>query len=288
MEIPTDYLPLQSGLAERQLRRIEQDQTGAEAATKGAVETAGAVFSFGTSGAVQGHIEAYEDLASGRISIEEYDNRVSQLAGVQTGVAIVGSATSRATGRTWTGRARPSTPEATVVKEGTSRNQNVLETVKPEASSGPITDPNRLLPVTTLDDVIAANYQRYYNEAATSVIARFNSGRIRISEGQNWRQVLGQRIDAEARGRMLNFLEREGIAEGPAADVLVNRWLRDPSGSGRYRIPDIMLRQTGRILEGTIGDKSMTDPQITDFRTYSGGFKVEIIRPQTPALKVRK
>jgi len=86
---------------------------------------------------------------------------------------------------------------------------------------------------------------------------------------------------------MLNFLKREGIAEGPGADVLVNRWLRDPSGSGRYRIPDIMLRQSGRILEGTIGDKAMTDPQIKDFRTYSGGFKVEIVRPQTPALKAK-
>jgi hypothetical protein len=80
--------------------------------------------------------------------------------------------------------------------------------------SAPITDPSRLLPAGSIDDVIAANYQRYYNEAASRAIARFNAGKITVPSGTNWRQVLGQRIDT-ARNRLLNFLDREGIAEGP-------------------------------------------------------------------------
>jgi RHS repeat-associated protein len=132
-DIPTDYLPLQSGLAERQLQRIEQDQSGAEAAAKGAVETTAGVFTFGTTSVAQGHYEAYQDLASGKISFEEYDKRLSQMAGTQTGVAIVGSAASRASGRTWTGRARTSTPEATVAKEGAAKSESIPEPAKTAA-----------------------------------------------------------------------------------------------------------------------------------------------------------
>jgi hypothetical protein len=94
-----------------------------------------------------------------------------------------------------------------------------------------------------------------------------------------WRTVLGQHTDSIARNRLLKFLEREGIPEGPGTDVLVNRWLRDPSGSGKYRIPDLRLNTTGTILDGTIGGKTMSSPQIQDFIQFSGGDKVIIIRP---------
>ncbi|GLC31550.1 DNRLRE domain-containing protein [Clostridium omnivorum] len=135
------------------------------------------------------------------------------------------------------------------------------------------------LPVLHSDQIIMNNYQRYYNEAWSQVVNDFNKGKITIPADMNWKTVLGQRTDSIARNRLINFLGREGIPEGPQTDVLVNRWLRDPSGSGKYRIPDLRLKATGNILDGTIGNKTMTSPQIQDFIKFSGGDKVIIIRP---------
>lgn len=139
----------------------------------------------------------------------------------------------------------------------------------------------RLLPAAeSFDDAIIANYQRYYDDAASNVIQRFNAGRIAIPAGQSWKTVLGREIDSVARGRMRNFLAREGILEGPSQDVLINRWLRDPAGTGLYRIPDIRLVQSRTILDGTIGAKTMADDQIVDFIEFSGGYRVMIVRPR--------
>jgi hypothetical protein len=132
--------------------------------------------------------------------------------------------------------------------------------------------------------VIARNYQRYYNDAWLRVVAKFNRGEIQIPPELNWRTVLGQRTDAYARARLRNFLAREGIPEGPGEDVLVNRFLRDPSGSGAYRIPDVRINSEQLILDGTIGVKTPTTPQIVDFVNFSGGFGVRVIRPQVGPL----
>ena len=85
-----------------------------------------------------------------------------------------------------------------------------------------------------LGETIAAAYQRYYNEAWLDQVRRFNQGQISVPAGLNWRAVLGQRVDKAARVRLKRFLAREGIAEGPGANVLVNRWLRDLTGTGTY------------------------------------------------------
>jgi RHS repeat-associated protein len=142
-----------------------------------------------------------------------------------------------------------------------------------------IIDSSSNLPVLHSDQIIINNYQRYYSEAWTKVVNDFNKGKITIPPKMKWRTVLGQHTDSIARNRLLKFLEREGIPEGPGTDVLVNRWLRDPSGSGKYRIPDLRLNTTGTILDGTIGGKTMSSPQIQDFIQFSGGDKVIIIRP---------
>src|SRR5258708_9521688 len=102
----------------------------------------------------------------------------------------------------------------------------------------------------------------------------------------NVRTVIGREIDAIARGRLRNFLDRVGIAE-PSSDILVNRWLRDPSGSGKYRIPDVNLPNSQRILEGTIAEKTSSTPQVVDIRDYSGGSRVDIIKPIHPAFRRR-
>ena len=135
------------------------------------------------------------------------------------------------------------------------------------------------MPSGSIDDAIVANYQRYYTDAARDVVRAFNQGKIKLPAGMNWEPVLGARIDAIARARLRNVLAREKIAEGPAADVLVNRWLRDPSGSGVHRIPDVMLKDSHRILDGTIESKTATSPQVQIFVTFSGGYSVEIVRP---------
>jgi hypothetical protein len=137
------------------------------------------------------------------------------------------------------------------------------------------------LPVLHRDQIIINNYQRYYNEAWVQVIKDYNAGNIKIPTGLHWKTTLGQRVDTIVRNRLRNYLKREGIAEGPEMEVLVNRWLRDPSGSGQYRIPDVKLNQTSIILDGTIGSKTLNDAQIQDFIIYSDGFRVFIIRPKT-------
>jgi RHS repeat-associated protein len=142
----------------------------------------------------------------------------------------------------------------------------------------------RALPAASMDDVIAANYQRYINEAAEAVVNQFNRGEIKIPAGQSWQVALGQRIDAAARGRLLDFLKEQGVAEGPGTDVLVNRRLMDPSGSGRYRIPDLRLIKSRRILDGTIGSKTLDGSQAQEFETFSGGDTVELVRPQSGPL----
>jgi hypothetical protein len=91
--------------------------------------------------------------------------------------------------------------------------------------------------------------------------------------------VLGQEVDSIARTRLRLYLTREGISEGHGTSVLVNRRLNDPSGSGKYRVPDVRLEDSRLIMDGTIGGKTPNSPQVRDFRIFSGGYQVRIIRP---------
>jgi RHS repeat-associated protein len=131
----------------------------------------------------------------------------------------------------------------------------------------------------TTDELIAAHYQRYYTEAWQQVIQQFNRGKFSVPAGMNWRTILGKEVDAIARARLRLYLAREGIAEGRGESVLVNRRLYDPSGSGRYRVPDVQLDESRLIMDGTIGGKDMNSPQVRDFQTFSGGYRVLIVRP---------
>jgi hypothetical protein len=160
---------------------------------------------------------------------------------------------------------------------------------QPAALLGPGAQPQALLRAASLDDAIASNYQRYYNEASQQVVNRFNQGNISIPAGMTWPTVLGRYVDGAARARLQNFLSGQGIAEGPQEAVSVNRWLRDPSGSGRYRIPDLLLRDSQRIVDGTIGRKALTDRQAMDFAAFSPGYSVSFVTPQLgPLSKLSK
>jgi hypothetical protein len=133
----------------------------------------------------------------------------------------------------------------------------------------------------TLESRVQGAYQQFYDEAWQATAADFNRGEIVIPAGQHWKTVLGAETDLAARANLKIWLRQQGISEGAAAQVAVNRWLRDPSGTGLYRIPDVRLPQEGMIFDGTIGGKSPNCPQILDFMKFSQGDAVMIVRPQT-------
>jgi hypothetical protein len=128
------------------------------------------------------------------------------------------------------------------------------------------------------DQIIMNAYQSFYNNAWLRTVRDFSAGRIPVPSTLHWKTVLGRRTDAIARERLRNFLSREGIAEGHGTDVLVNRRLLDP-GSSAYRVPDLRLMQTRKILDGTIGNKTLSSPQAIDFFNFSGGDEIIFVRP---------
>ena len=131
----------------------------------------------------------------------------------------------------------------------------------------------------TLADEAYLRYQRYTNDAYTAVMDAHERGRLSIPDGMSPETIIGQRTDAIARIRMSRWLENEGISEGPGSTVQLNRWLRDPSGSGNYRIPDVRIPDANLIMDGTIGFKWQTTPQVADFYSFSGGSRITIVRP---------
>jgi len=121
--------------------------------------------------------------------------------------------------------------------------------------------------------------QRYTDEAYPAVVRAVDEGRVRIPHGVPRDTVIGQRTDRIVQTRLKRWIRREGVAEGPGEAVQVNRWLRDPGGSGAYRIPDLRVPDADVIMDGTIGYKWNNTPQITDFYQYSAGSHTIIVRP---------
>jgi hypothetical protein len=124
-----------------------------------------------------------------------------------------------------------------------------------------------------------ARYQRYTDEAYAATLQAEECGRLVIPEGMARETIIGQRTDAIARSRMERWLGSEGISEGAGQTVQLNRWFRDPSGSGSYRIPDVRIPDANLIMDGTIGLKWQTTPQVADFYKFSGGSRITIVRP---------
>ncbi len=144
--------------------------------------------------------------------------------------------------------------------------------------AGALSRTQLLLTEGTLESRVSTSYQQFYNEAWQQTAARFNQGEIVVPAGQSWQTILGRETDAAARAQMRMFLQREGISEGAGGQVLLNRRLNDPSGSGAYRIPDVNIPGAGLILDGTIGTKTIMTPQIQDFINWSGS-RVNIVSP---------
>jgi len=88
---------------------------------------------------------------------------------------------------------------------------------------------------------------------------------------------VGDFVDQESRARLRDWLQAEGIPEGFGSPVQLNRWLLDPTGSGRYVRPDVQL--PGLIMDATVGKKPPGTPQINKNAEYSGGLPTTIVRP---------
>ncbi len=123
-------------------------------------------------------------------------------------------------------------------------------------------------------DAALARYQQFYDQADAIAQARITAGRMSSNP-----TVVGGWMDNYARSQMRGWLASEGLVEGEGGMTQVNRWLRDPTGSGAYRIPDVRIPSANVIFDGTIGMKTSSTPQVMDFIKFSGGDKVIIVRP---------
>ena len=129
-------------------------------------------------------------------------------------------------------------------------------------------------------DEVFARYQRYIDDAYAATMRSHSAGRLSVPQGMSAETAIGQEVDGAARADLLRWLRSEGILEGPGKIIQVNRYLRDPLGSGAYRIPDIRVSGSGLIFEGTISpSKSIFTPQLADFRMFSRGDNILIVRP---------
>jgi len=161
-------------------------------------------------------------------------------------------------------------------------NPMPFELVAPEGSSvgaNGVSRYGRFASVDKFAEESFTRYQRYTDEAYAATLNAYNKGRLIVPDGMSPETIIGQRTDAVARIRMSRWLGSEGIAEGSGEGIQLNRWLRDPSGSGLYRIPDVRIPEANLIMDGTIGYKWQTTPQVADFYRFSGGSNVTIVRP---------
>ena len=126
-------------------------------------------------------------------------------------------------------------------------------------------------------DALEVRYQGFVDDAYIVAERLERQGLLR----GNANTRVGDFVDRVASRDLKAWLRSEGIPEGPRAIVQVNRWLRDPSGSGLYVRPDVRIPAAGRIFDATVGYKPYNSPQIVGFRRYSGGDQITIVRPAT-------
>jgi len=126
-----------------------------------------------------------------------------------------------------------------------------------------------------LSDALYVRYQTAVDDAYTAAVAAERDGLL--TGNPNTR--LGRAVDDAARADIRAWLKSEGIGDGPGGLVDVNRWLRDPTGSGAYVVPDVRITGAQQIFDATVGTKWSTTPQIVNFRNFSLGDRITIVRP---------
>jgi hypothetical protein len=126
------------------------------------------------------------------------------------------------------------------------------------------------------DAGVGAKYQQLVDQGYADTMYRVGQGLVK-----NDRMVIGSEVDAYARTGMRRWLANaEGIQEGPGRIIQINRRLYNPAGTG-YRIPDVYVPGARSVYDATIAEKTISLPQTIDFRGFSGGGNVTIVRPST-------
>lgn len=124
-------------------------------------------------------------------------------------------------------------------------------------------------------EAVGTRYQGYVDDAYVVGQKLESQGLLRGNPNTR----LGDYVDRTSARRLGAYLNSEGGAEGPNSLVQMNRWLRDPAGSGLYVRPDVRISAAGRIYDATVGFKAYNSTQITRFGQYSGGDRITVVRP---------
>lgn len=128
-------------------------------------------------------------------------------------------------------------------------------------------------------DAAYTKYQGFVDEGYAAAMQDLQDGILRVPSGVSEQTVLGTRTDQYARTAMQEWPSGERIDEGAGQMIQVNRCLRDPAGSGSYRIPDVNIRGANQIYDATLGFKTLSTPPVRGFYQYSGRSTNTIVRP---------
>jgi hypothetical protein len=117
-------------------------------------------------------------------------------------------------------------------------------------------------------------YQDAYNSAAAAFKRDLDAGAISAPNGLNFNTWAGNRIDDFARMDMKAWKIAEGMD-----DLRVNQRLSSNAGIKDYRVPDLFLPGERTVIDGTIGIKGLTTPQIQDFFNSGKVDRVILVSP---------
>jgi hypothetical protein len=200
--------------------------------------------------------------------IFDYDNPVQEFGGISAQLAGPGLVKGLSAG-------------AMRLSNALSSESRVVSTV--DAASdyatfranfvGPTFGKSGFISTSELADASFLRNQSYVTDAYDVALAK--NARGLLTGNRNTR--IGSFVDRDSATRYGAWLDSEDI---PREMVRMNRWLRDPAGTGLYVRPDIRIPGASLSLDATVGLKWSTDTQIMRFSSFSGGDRIIIVRPQ--------
>lgn len=136
MDIDEKDVALTSMLGRAQQGRVREGKSLLRTSLEGSRDVTVGVFSFGIVPAAQQHYDLAKAYRENRITIDQYDEALSELAGGQFAAAGLASAGAKSGGQTWRGRAAPVADDPLVnVTPGAQALANLTRDV-PEGSYG--------------------------------------------------------------------------------------------------------------------------------------------------------
>ena len=123
-------------------------------------------------------------------------------------------------------------------------------------------------------EVVGARVQGFTDGAFPVVLGLEARGALRGNPSTR----IGTRLDRIVNQDIRDFLNVEGITEGPGQLIQLDRRLVDPAGSGTFVRPDVRIPLANRTFEVTVADKRFNGSQLQGFLNFSND-NVTIIRP---------